>query len=232
MLRRGLGPGGRGPTSFPLNGAPGVFGAKGDDHDMTDKTRQPARRRFLTFAATLPAALGLSTGAARAEEAERPTARDMEGPFYIRNVPVVTNLNRFGKRGEVMRIEGRVMNAAAPDQPVPGARLEIWQTDGTGSYYPEANGDYDDFADGDIDMRGTVIADTGGRFSVMSLFPREYWPRPPHIHYWIRAEGFRPLVTQHYLDTRPRERPHRTAQVIRTQSPALFPAPTIFLQPA
>ena len=31
---------------------------------MTEPVRQPARRRFLTFAATLPAALGLSVGGA------------------------------------------------------------------------------------------------------------------------------------------------------------------------
>jgi protocatechuate 3,4-dioxygenase beta subunit len=199
---------------------------------MTDGNRLPARRRFLIYAATLPTAFGFSTGSARAEEPRMPTASDMEGPFYISNVPVVANLNRFGKSGEPMQIAGRVMNAAAPDEPVPGARLEIWQTDGTGRYYPEENGDYNDFRDNDIDMRGTVIADDQGRFSVMSLFPREYWPRPPHIHYWIRAEGFRALVTQHYLDTRPRDRPHRTAQVIRTQTPALYPAPTIYLEPA
>ncbi len=46
-----------------------------------------------------------------------PTARDMEGPFYISNTPNVTNLNRFGKKGEVMQIAGRVMNAASPDPP-------------------------------------------------------------------------------------------------------------------
>jgi hydroxyquinol 1,2-dioxygenase len=199
---------------------------------LTEETRQPARRRFLTFAATLPAAISLSVGPARAQEAQIPTARDMEGPFYISNVPVVTNLNRFGKQGEAMRIEGRVMNAAAPDQPIPGARVEIWQTDGTGHYFPERNGDYANFNDSDIDMRGTVIAGADGRFNVMSLFPKEYWPRPSHIHYYIHADGFRSLVTQHYLDDRPRDRPHRTANVIRPQTPALYPAPTIWLQPA
>ena len=199
---------------------------------MTDQTRHPARRRFLTFAATLPAGLGLMTGRAAAQQAQIPTAPDMEGPFYIRNVPVVRDLNRFGKTGEPMQIIGRVMNAAAPDQPVAGASLEIWQTDGTGRYYPETRGDYADFRDADIDMRGTVIADDAGRFAVMSLFPKEYWPRPSHIHYWVRAPGFRPLVTQHYLDTSPRDRPHRTARVLRDQTPAVFPAPTIYIQPA
>ena len=198
---------------------------------MSDTHRNPERRRFLTFAAALPASLGLAFGRAEAQQAMVPTAPDMEGPFYISNTPVVDNLNRFGKPGEPMRIAGRVMNAAAPETPVPGARLELWQTDGTGRYHPQANGDYGDFPDDRIDMRGTVIADADGRFEVMSLFPKEYWPRPPHIHYWIRAEGFRPLVTQHYLDTRPRERPHRTAQVIRDQRPAHYPAPTIYILP-
>lgn len=197
---------------------------------MTQQTRAPARRRFLAFAAALPVGLGL--GRSEAQQAMIPTAADMEGPYYIRNVPVVSDLNRFGKPGEPMRIEGRVMNAADPDQPVPGARVEIWQTDGAGHYHPQTNGDYADFPDDRIDMRGTVIADADGRFAVMSLFPGEYWPRPSHIHYWIRAEAFRPLVTQHYLDTRPRDRPHRTARVLRDRTPALFPAPTIYLQPA
>lgn len=199
---------------------------------MTDESRNPARRRFLQFAAMVPASLGLTVGRADAQQAMIPTAGDMEGPFSISNMPVVTNLNRFGKSGEVMRITGRVMNAAAPDAPIPDARLEIWQTDGTGRYYPEDKGDYSDFRDADLDLRGTVIADADGYFQVLSLFPKEYWPRPPHIHYRISADGFRPLITQHYLDTRPRDRPHRTANVIRDQTPALFPAPTIFLEPA
>lgn len=198
---------------------------------MTDQTRQPARRRFLQFAATFPAALGLSVGRADAQQAMIPTARDMEGPFYISNMPVFANLNRFGKPGEVMRIAGQVMNAAAPETPVAGAMLELWQTDGSGRYFPEAKGNHSDYRDADLDMRGTLIADATGRFEVLSVFPKEYWPRPPHIHYRISAKGFRTLITQHYLDTSPRDRPHRTANVDRNQSPALFPAPAIYLEP-
>lgn len=199
---------------------------------MTDQTNAPTRRRLLSFAATLPAALGLTAGRASAQQAMIPTASDMEGPFYISNTPVLRDLNRFGKRGEAMRITGRVMNASRPDMPVAGAMLEIWQTDGQGRYHPQENGDYADFRDEDMDLRGTVIADANGNFEVMSLFPKEYWPRPPHIHYRISATGFRTLITQHYLDTRPRERPHRTAMVIRDQTPAIFPAPVIYLEPA
>ncbi|WP_291298442.1 hypothetical protein [Elioraea sp.] len=198
---------------------------------MNSTDRQTLRRRFLTVAAMVPAGLGLSFGRAAAQQAMVPTASDMEGPYYIANTPIVANLNRFGKPGETMRIVGQVMNAADPEKPVPGARLELWQTDGQGRYHPQTKGNYSDFRDDEIDLRGTVITDHAGRFDVMSLFPKEYWPRPPHIHYWIRAEGFRPLVTQHYLDTRPSNRPHRTARVIRDQSPAVYPAPTFYIQP-
>jgi protocatechuate 3,4-dioxygenase beta subunit len=198
---------------------------------MTEHARQPARRRFLQFAAMVPASLGLSVGRAQAEQAMIPTAADMEGPYYIANMPMVDNLNRFGKPGVAMRIAGQVMNAAAPEMPVPGARLEIWQTDGTGRYHPEENGDYGDFRDDQLDLRGTVMADAAGQFAVMSLIPKEYWPRPPHIHYRVSAPGFRTLITQHYLDTSPRDRPHRTANVMRDQSPALFQAPTIYIEP-
>lgn len=198
---------------------------------MTDQRMATARRRFLQLAAMVPASLGFSVNWAEAQQSMIPTSSDMEGPYYISNTPVVRNLNRFGKPGEAMRITGRVMNAAAPDTPIPGARLELWQTDGQGRYHPQENGDYSDFRDDQIDLRGTVIADEQGRFEVMSVFPAEYWPRPSHIHYWIRAEGYRPLVTQHYLDTGPGNRPHRTARVLRDQSPALYPAPIFYIEP-
>lgn len=199
---------------------------------MTTPSRPPNRRRFLKFAATVLPASALAPSRASAQQARIPTARDAEGPFFVANVPVVKSLNRFGKTGEPMRIVGTVRNANDPDQPVVGARLELWQTDGTGRYYPEANGDYQDYTDHEVDMRGTIYSDSTGTFEVMSLYPAEYEPRPSHIHYWIHADGFRPLVTQHYLDTPPRNRPHRTAQVDRSQPLAVYRAPAIYLRPS
>lgn len=193
--------------------------------------RPPERRRVVQLAMALPAALGLVNQRAHAQQPQMPTASDAQGPFFVSNVPVVQNLNRHGKPGEAMRIVGRVLSARAPHRPVAGARLQLWQTDGRGKYHPAAQGDYAQFRDQDVDMRGTLITDADGRFEVMSLFPTEYWPRPPHIHYWIHAAGFVPLVTQHYLDTRPGDRPHRTAQVDRRSQPALFTAPTLYLEP-
>jgi len=158
-----------------------------------------------------------------------PTQSDTLGPFFITNTPVLTNLNRFGRQGETMRIVGKVVSASPPYLPIVGAKLEIWQADGTGRYYPQANGDYSDFDDGEIDMRGTVLTDEKGQFSVLSLVTDGYRWRPPHIHYRISANGYKTLITQHYLDVSTRDR-CRTSKIDRTQKPALFNAPLIYLQ--
>ena len=158
-----------------------------------------------------------------------PTKSDSLGPFFIANTPVVTNLNRFGKPGEAMRIVGKVVSASPPYTPIAGARLEIWQTDGTGNYHPQANGDYSEFDDREIDMRGTVLTDEKGEFSVLSLVTHGYGRRPPHIHYKISANGYKTLITQHYLDVSSRDR-CRTSKIDRTQKPARFNAPLIYLK--
>ena len=195
------------------------------------KSPPSSRRRVLEAAMSLSATVGLLPARAQAQQAMMPTASDAEGPFFVANTPVVSNLNRFGKSGEPMRIVGRVLSAAPPHQAIAGAKLQLWQTDGKGKYHPQANGDYSRYQDREVDLRGTLYTDSHGRFEVMSVFPAEYWPRPPHIHYWIHAKGYKPLVTQHYLDVSPGNRPHRTAQVNRSVSPAVFPAPVIYLEP-
>ena len=143
--------------------------------------------------------LVLIAPAAWAADACAPTAKDYLGPFYVSGTPVLNDLNRFGKPGVALRVSGRVLSAADGHAPVAGARIEVWQTDSTGRYHPEGNGKAGDYADGDIDMRGTVVADGEGRFNFLTVVPGRYPPRARHIHYRISAAGFRPLVTQHYL---------------------------------
>ena len=98
-----------------------------------------------------------------------------------------------------MRLSGRIMSSGTQPTPINGARIEIWQTDGDGDYHPAGNGAYEDYADEDIDLRGTVISDENGAYSVMTLIPGAYFPRPRHFHYRITAPGYEPLVTQLYI---------------------------------
>lgn len=137
-------------------------------------------------------------GAAHAQ-ACGPTQPDAMGPFYVSGTPVVEDLNRWGKPGEPLQITGRILDASAPDQPVADARIELWQTDGEGRYHPESNGPASRYGDQEIDLRGTVTGDAQGRYTVASLVPGTYEPRPRHIHYRISAPGFQTLVTQIYV---------------------------------
>ena len=93
-------------------------------------------------------------------------------------MPVVENLNRWGKPGEPLRITGRVTNADRPDQPLAGVKIELWQTDGEGRYHPEGNGSASQYDDRQLDLRGTVLTDDDGRYEVASVVPGEYDPRP------------------------------------------------------
>lgn len=140
--------------------------------------------RFLLAAAAL--VLAISPGTGLAAEGPKgpatppciPTRADLEGPFYKADAPPRTST------GSGLTVAGRVLGA--PDcRPVPGARVEWWQTDRGGRY--------------DDDHRGSQAADSDGNYRFTTDFPGAYPGRPPHIHFKASAPGYRPLTTQLYL---------------------------------
>jgi len=128
-----------------------------------------------------------------------PTEADQLGPYYVAGTGVIDDLNRFGKSGETLVVEGSVLSSADDNGPVAEASIEVWQTDGEGNYFPENNGHVDDYADEDVDMRGTVKTDGTGLYRFQTVVPGAYFPRPRHLHYRITAPGYQPLVTQLYV---------------------------------
>lgn len=195
--------------------------------------RHPGRRRFLQFFTALGSATLIRPEPAKAQSTEAcgPTEQDAKGPFFVDDTPVVADLNRWGKPGEPAKIFGRVMDAATPDRPVAGVKIELWQTDGEGRYHPEDNGPAADYADQELDLRGTILADSDGRYEVASLVPGEYAPRPLHIHYQLSAPGYRTLVTQIYVtDGEPVPGgPCRSTQVDRSNGMAEIAVPDILM---
>jgi len=108
----------------------------------------------------------------------RPTPSDSEGPFYIPGAPLTT------ETGSGLTVSGQVLGA--PDcRPVPGARVEWWQTNRGGRY--------------DDGHRGSQVSDSDGNYRFDTDFPGLYPGRPAHIHFKVSAPGFRPLTTQLYL---------------------------------
>jgi catechol 1,2-dioxygenase len=141
------------------------------------------------------------------------TASNVEGPLYKPGAPWVENGGSIaapGTAGEPVVIKGRVTDGGT-GKPLPGAVVDVWQTDGDGWYdddlpdRPEAN------------LRCRIRADEEGRYSFRSVVPKGYsipvdGPvgtllgalgrspyRPAHIHYKARAEGFPELTTMVFL---------------------------------
>jgi hydroxyquinol 1,2-dioxygenase len=104
----------------------------------------------------------------------------------------------------------------APDgTPLPGATVDVWQSDGDGFYdvqRPELT---------EANLRGRFTADGEGMVRFWSITP-QYYPipydgpvgdllkatkrhpyRPAHLHFMVAAPGYEPLVTHVFVDGDP-----------------------------
>jgi protocatechuate 3,4-dioxygenase beta subunit len=173
---------------------------------MEDKSQALSRRallrRAMAFGAAGVGAVGMT------EETCRRTPPQMEGPFYPvadigRDADLVSLVPGGAEaEGQKIRIVGRVQDEAC--RPVMGAHVEIWQACLSGKYdHP------DDTSTNSLDPAfqywGRAVTDTNGQYAFRTIVPGAYLAapgryRPPHIHYKVKARGFRPLTTQLYFD--------------------------------
>ena len=111
------------------------------------------------------------------------TEDNAEGPYYIADAPQKEKLGELLK-GEKLIISGRVLDYNC--NPVPGAIIDIWQTDSKGEYYFE-----------DFTLRGKIHADENGMYIFETLFPGKYSEsgiiRPAHLHVKISSPKENPL---------------------------------------
>jgi hydroxyquinol 1,2-dioxygenase len=141
------------------------------------------------------------------------------GPFFVEGSPAFENGDDLGNGapGTPCYVSGVVRSVSG--EPVPGARLEIWQADEAGLY---------DVQYADLDEprgRGHLIADDEGRYWFWTVHPVAYpiptdgpvgsllaatnrsAMRPAHIHFMVTAPGYQTLTTHvfdeddEYLDT-------------------------------
>ena len=130
------------------------------------------------------------------------------GPFYIENAPHYpngANICLDGK-GEPVWVHGRVTDAKG--KPIPGALLDVWQTNDEGFYDVQQKG-----IQPEMNLRGVFTADKEGRYAFRSAYPRFYpiphdgpvgkmlgaldrnHNRPAHLHFIISAPGFQKVTT-------------------------------------
>jgi hydroxyquinol 1,2-dioxygenase len=135
------------------------------------------------------------------------------GPFYVDGRPKADNGEDIsgGVAGTPMFVTGRVVDEHG--DPVPGAHVDTWHSDGEGFYDVQQT----EKLHNELAMRALLTTDDDGRFWYRSITPR-FYPvptdgpcgeimraanrsvmRPQHVHFWIHAEGYQPLITQVFL---------------------------------
>lgn len=176
------------------------------------------RQEFILLSDTL----GVSMLVVALNQARPPGATEatVVGPFHLDDAPAAaagTDIAR-GAPGEPLFVEAEVVDLEG--RPVVGAAVDVWQADAEGLYdvqRPELGNERR--------ARGRLQTDAAGRLSFRSIVPTAYpvptdgpvgrmlaasgrhpW-RPAHLHFRIRAPGFRTLTTHvfrepdPYLDT-------------------------------
>jgi protocatechuate 3,4-dioxygenase beta subunit len=140
------------------------------------------RQGFLKYSITslLVLILGVSLvsiAIAGAQTTCEATPEDEMGPFYKPGAPYRTSV------GTGYLLLGTV-KSTKDCQPIEAAMVELWMTGPDGQY-------------GDA-WRATLFSAENGTYYFTSNAPTDYGNRRPHIHIRATAEGFTPLVTQHY----------------------------------
>jgi hydroxyquinol 1,2-dioxygenase len=133
------------------------------------------------------------------------------GPFYVENAPeypLGADLAQ-GAQGEPCYVQATVRGEGG--EPVPDARVEIWQADAAGFYDVQ-------YETSEHRARGVLRADAQGRVNFKSVLAEAYpiptdgpvgrmldatarhpW-RPAHMHFMIEAPGYERLITHVFRD--------------------------------
>ncbi len=134
------------------------------------------------------------------------TPSTVEGPFHIPDAPEVAHGGDMAKEapGIPCFVTGTVKGLRG--EPVAGAELDLWQTDGEGIYEGQRDSD-------EPWMRGLYHTQGDGSYSIRTVAPISYTipmdgtigelvqrtnishMRPAHIHFAVIAPGYHTLVT-------------------------------------
>ena len=134
-----------------------------------------------------------------------PTEDDVIGPYYRTRAPFRAKVSPPMAGGEVLVITGTVWSFH-DKRPVGGCLMDVWQANADGHYDNEDQTHPPDART--FVNRARFHCGEGGRYELETIFPGAYrmdektW-RTPHLHFIIRALGFKTLVTQLFFDGAP-----------------------------
>ncbi len=159
--------------------------------------------------------LGLSSLIDMIHSSEQGTSSSVLGPFHISNPPAKDNgADLSGEhKGETILVTGQVKD---PDgHPIADATIDIWQTAPNGLYSSQ-DPEQDTYS-----FHALFTSDENGHYRFTTVRPVSYtvptdgpvgtlldatgrhpW-RPSHLHYIVKAEGYKTLVTEVFPDDDP-----------------------------
>jgi hydroxyquinol 1,2-dioxygenase len=168
------------------------------------------RQEFILFSDTLGVSMVVDLLDHRKPEGA--TESTVFGPFHRLGAPEMStggNIAHRDRTGLPALVTGRVLDLDG--RPIPGALLDVWQTQSNGLY------DSQDQNPDALHMRGKFRSDGEGRYAIRTVRPVNYpipsdgpvgamlkatgrhpW-RPAHIHFVVSAPGYEP-VTTHIFD--------------------------------
>ncbi|NUU33308.1 dioxygenase [Arthrobacter sp. C9C5] len=132
------------------------------------------------------------------------------GPFFVEDAPEIANGGDIagGAPGQPCWVEGTVRDTDG--NPVPGARIEVWEADEDGFYDVQ-------YSDDRVSGRAHLYSDDQGRYRFWGLTPTPY-PIPhdgpvgkmlaatgrspmraAHLHFMVTAKDMRTLVTHIFV---------------------------------
>jgi hydroxyquinol 1,2-dioxygenase len=134
------------------------------------------------------------------------------GPFYLDNAPVMELGDDLGKEREGPRVLCYGLVRDTLGHPLPGATLDTWQADSSGTYPIQEEGQ------DKYDLRGKFTCDDHGHYYYTTVLPKPYtvpydgpvgdllrkgkrhaW-RAPHLHYIISAPGMGAITTELFFE--------------------------------
>lgn len=159
--------------------------------------------------------LGLSSLVDMINSRPEGTSSSVLGPFHISGSPDLEIGGDMKDRfeGPVLLVQGIIKDTEG--NPIEGASLDIWQTAPNGLYSSQ-DPDQDTYS-----FHGIQTTSSDGRYAFTSVKPVEYtvptdgpvgdilnatgrhpW-RPSHLHFIVKAEGYRSLVTEIFAEDDP-----------------------------
>lgn len=134
------------------------------------------------------------------------------GPFYLDNAPALELGGDLAEAREGVKVLCKGMVRDTLGNPQPGAVVDTWQADGSGTYPIQEEGQ------DAYDLRGQLTCDAEGKYYYTTVLPKPYtvpydgpvgnllrtgnrhaW-RTSHLHYIIRATGMRSVTTEVFFE--------------------------------